>query len=853
MKRNLIILIYLTAVFIAVSLITGSVMNTGNTDTSAEMSEASFPVVSFRYGSMNLNRLYGYAGSMDCSFTRGSLLPLDESRMVSLRIDPYGEKITEASYEVRNIDGSRLIESTPINDLSPSEEKLAAELQLKDLIDSSSEYMLIILLSTEKASDIRYYTRIAVNSTDCTGEKIDFVRSIHNMTFDKDSGESLTRYLESNSEGNNTDLASVDIHSSYDQVTWGSLYPHIEGEENLNIMRSDGDTGIFSMDYLISTEESRRKTWYLVNEYYRVRYTEDRSYLLAFQRTMEQIYDQKASFMTDNVTSLGITGPKVEYMESDSGGDIAFVSAGSLYIISAFDNSLSEVFNFRNGDMFDARCMCSEHDIEILSVDESGGARFAVYGYMNRGIHEGQCGIALYEYNSSTNSVSEKAFILSNRPFEAIAADIGILSYLNSRGIFYFYMDGAVHAVDIETLTDSMAVKGLGDNNYGVSGSGLMLVWQNGSIYDSTKLNTMNFGSGKSDSIDAPPGDCILPLGFMGENLVYGLAHRKDIISSYEGQLFPMYRIMILDSNEKVLMVYEKDGYYVTSAEIGPDRIDLTRVTAIPAPEGDDGAEKGYEEAAPDQIMATSVEASSTALTFVAVDVYETIAELRLPSGIKAASIKKTSPKQVLFEGDKYVELSEEDSLPRFRVYGIKGLDSMYAGEAAAVERAVSISGAVTANDGTYIWEKKLLSIRNQIMKIKPIEETDSAGSLNAVLDVMLSCAGTPVNSSAMTSKGVTPYNVLTRNLPDKHVLNLTGCALDTMLYYLDRDYPVLSLSDEGAVLITGFNESEVVLLDPAYLVLSPGNGTLSKVSRSAASAAFADSGNVFITYTDGP
>ncbi len=853
-------------------------MQAGSSDVAEEMSDASYPVLYMGYDGLYINRMNGYSDQMDCSFMRASFLPLDETRTVTVYADLYGEKVTSAFYEVRSIGGGRLIESTELPAFTGNSDSASVNFSLKDLIDRNTEYMLTIRLSTEKVSDILYYTRIIVDPDDLTKEKLDYVRSIHSMTFNKNSEESLSRYLESNSEGINTDLARVNIHSSYDQVTWGSLNPHIEGEENINILNSDGDTGIFSYDYVISTSEGRSRSYYLVNEYYRVRYTKDRSYLLSFERNMEQIYDPENPSITDDVAYLGITGPDVNYMVNDSGDDLAFVSAGSLYLVASSGNSLSEIFSFRNGDMADKRCMCPDHDIKILSVDESGGARFAVYGYMNRGLHEGECGIALYEYSPSTNTVSEIAFIKSDRPYEAISSDIMTLSYLNSREVFYFYMDGVVHAVDLRSMTDSVTVTGLRDNNYGVSASNLMLVWQNAGIYDSTKLNTMNFGSGRSDSIDAPPGDRILPLGFMGENLVYGLAHNSDIVlTTYEGQIFPMYRILIVDSNEKTLMTYEKEGFYVTAADIREDRIELTRVTKTGeggSPEGDSSpadlsreetvsgggspdtsshATPEYADALPDQIMSTSEEITISPLTFIAIDVYETIAELILPSGIDSGTIKKMSPKQVLFEGNRYIELSDEESISRFRVYGLKGLDSMYAEEAAAVNKAVSIAGNVIADDGGYIWEKTLLSSRNQIMKIKALEETDTDGSLNAVLDVMLSYAGTPVNSAAMTNKGSTPYEVLKKNLTDERVLNLTGCSMNTMLYYLDKDYPVLALTRGGAVLLTGFNESEVVLLDPAYLILSPGGGTLAKISKSTADSVLTDSGNIYITYTNKP
>ena len=52
----------------------------------------------------------------------------------------------------------------------------------------------------------------------------------------------------------------------------------------------------------------------------------------------------------------------------------------------------------------------------------SGNVFFTVSGYMNRGIHEGKVGIAVYYYNASTNTVEEQVFIPSNQSEEIIMA-----------------------------------------------------------------------------------------------------------------------------------------------------------------------------------------------------------------------------------------------------------------------------------------------------------------------------------------------------------------------------------------------------------------------------------------------
>lgn len=95
---------------------------------------------------------------------------------------------------------------------------------------------------------------------------------------------------------------------------------------------------------------------------------------------------------------------------------------------------------------------------------------------------------------------------------------------------------------------------------------------------------------------------------------------------------------------------------------------------------------------------------------------------------------------------------------------------------------------------------------------------------------------------------GTTPFSgetirdILRESLPDAVLLDLAGCSLDAVLYYVNQDIPVLALVEDSAVLLVGFNEIEVGIMDPV-------TGTIYTMKNSEASAWFEESGNQFITY----
>ena len=71
------------------------------------------------------------------------------------------------------------------------------------------------------------------------------------------------------------------------------------------------------------------KIYYSVEEYYGVRYTSERMYLLDYERTMTQIPDTGRMYANDKIL-LGITDENVDMMESTDGNTVVFSDRGQL-------------------------------------------------------------------------------------------------------------------------------------------------------------------------------------------------------------------------------------------------------------------------------------------------------------------------------------------------------------------------------------------------------------------------------------------------------------------------------------------------------------------------------------------
>ena len=845
MRKSIIKSTIVVIVFFAALFIIGNVMNKGNADMTTEMEAATYPVVSVNYGGFQINKMHGYRDVMEVDQMRECITPLAAGRKMQLTIDTYGNRIGGLRFEVRSVDGSRLIENTEMEGYEQSGDEIRVSFGIKDLIENNQEYLFVLVLTTGAGKEIRYYTRIVNPEEYYVADKLEYVRDFSNKTFDKEAAKSLTKYLESNAEGDNTTFGRVTIHSSFHQVTWGDLDITRISNPEITIKDLGAETGNFVMEYYVSMPYGSETNYYRVKEYYRIRHTADRIYLLDYERTMNQIFNEKGNAYANNKILLGIVGEEPILRESDGGNAAVFVSGNRLFSYNIVDNKLALLFGFYDGENMDARTLYDGHKIKILNVDEGGNVIFLVYGYMNRGRHEGQVGISVYYYDSTVNTVEEMAYIPCSHSQAILMKEVDQLSYINRNGKLYLLWDDQIYAVDVVKHSSEIVVENLTEENFKVSDSNRMVVWQNraGTGKDEEtaayeELILMNLISGAQKTIQAGTRERIIPIGFMGEDLIYGIAREDDIQKDYAGnEVIPMYLVRIANESSGVLMGYRQENVYVLSGTVEGNQIILKRLQKT-----EDGT---FTEIADDQIMnAESAQESKNTIEVAAVDKYEKLTQIALKSKIDVSTLLHLTPKEVLFEGGRNISLPEVSvPLDRYYVYGKYGIETVCTNEGRAVKLADGISGTVTAQDGSYIWQKGNRSLRNQIMAIQGESISEGRDSLAVCLDTILAYEGVVRNSQYMLRRGDSVLDILKESLEDARVLDLTGCTLDAVLYYVNRDIPVLAMMQDGtAVLIVGFNEKNTVVMNPEI-------GNVYKVGMNDSTEWFEQNGNHFITY----
>ena len=862
MKKNIIKITVAIVVFLIAVILSDLIMNKGNSNMTVEMGPATLPVVRIMNGDKILNTMHGYTRQMEGEYLKDSIFCLEQNRNVKIQIEKFDAKISNISFEVRSTDGERLVEDTSIADYQEEQKYIQAEFTIKDLIDVDTEYMLIIIINLEDGKKVRYYTRFIQGTDYHMTEMLNFVEVFHTSTFDKDAAKNITKYLESNAEGDNTTFAHVNIHSSFSQITWGDLKVERVTVPETRIRDITSQFGVIELTYYVRIPEGRETRYYSVVERYRLRYGVERLYLLDFERDMEVIFLPKEAEYAENKISIGIADPSLQVTECEGGNIFAFTQSGRLYSFNLADNKITTLFGFYDEENADIRTMYEDHNIEILGMDETGNVRFMVSGYMNRGSHEGNVGVQVYYYNSMHNTIEEEVFIPYTKSSQLLQMNLEQLSYVNNTNQLFLLLDGTLYDINLLDKSYTEVATGLVSGSYQVSKSNRMIVWQNGDNSNaSSQMTLMNLGTKRQTTLEASSSEYMKPLGFMGEDLIYGVARKKDLATDgYGGVLFPMHTVKIEGENGNVLKTYSQDNIYVVDAQITDNQINLNRVKREGINVGDEElnentisgnemniiqySSEDYEMISDDQIMNTIVEeAGSNKVEVVAIEEYEKIVQIAIKNTIAPKSLKFLTPKEVAYEGVREITLPQSEEIKYYYVHNPYGLYSISENISEAISLANSLSGMVYDENGNYLYRKGVLQQKNQIMKIEAARKNQDRSSLAVCLDTILLAEGVTKNTQNLLQHGDTPYSILQENLENVEVLDLTGCTLEIVLYYVNQDIPVLArLKNGDYVLIIGFNELNTVLMDPS-------TGTIYKKGMNDSKTMFEAAGNEFLTY----
>ena len=384
----------------------------------------------------------------------------------------------------------------------------------------------------------------------------------------------------------------------------------------------------------------------------------------------------------------------------------------------------------------------------------------------------------------------------------------------------------------METKEDTLIMQLQTDNSLYTSADHQIVLWN-----QKDALQILNLETEKSTKVPVSSGERVQALGFMGNDVIYGVVKEDDIWADAAGRdIVPMYKVVISDDAGRVLKTYQEDGIYTVSVDVVDNQITLNRVKKAES--------SGYLSTIPEHIVNNEEQkVGKNKIVTAAVDIYETITQIQVKKAIDSKSLQFLTPKEVVFEGSREVDAVETEILDLYYVYNRYGVDEVYLDPAKALALAYETSGRVVDGSGRTIWFKGNRVTRNQIMAITEPERVGVSDSLAVCLDTILKFNGITAQSQLMLDEGKNAYEILSEQLVNARVADLAGCAMDAVLYFVNKDIPVLAILSNGeAVMITGFNEFNVVIFEPS-------TGKLYKKGLNDSTKWFAENGNCFITF----
>lgn len=839
MSKKVIKPIVLIVVFIAALITFCITTNKGNKDMTTKQADATLPVMSFNLDKIKINTLHGYTTEMDPTKMRDCVIPISDDRKLSLSISTYGMAVDRISYKIRSMDGKRLVADDEISSFSNKDNTIQADISMPNVMDENTEYLLVFTI-TSGQDNVYYYSRIMQTDGKAAAKVVEFAKKFHDETFIKDDKSFFTTYMETTTGDRNT-LAHVDLTSTVSQITWGSMAAAQYTNPVIALKEINDSYDVVTIDYVMSCVDGKGETeYYNVREYFRLRQTESRMYVLNYERTANQIFNSENSFISDSGSViLGIRSSEAEYRANEAGSVICFVQEGDLYSYDINNGMIIKVFSFREAEGIDERENWNHHDIKIVSVDEAGSIDFVVYGYMNRGTHEGEVGVGVYHYDGLAHTIDEEAFIPSKTSYEVLKAEMGKMLYLNEKNEFYLMMDDSLYRINLGSMSVKKVVEGLSTGSYCASESNRYFAWvDSANQYSSNTIKVMDLKSGKTFEVKKGDDQYLRPLGFIGEDFIYGQANVADVVSDAAGNTtFPMNGLIILDtSDQSELKTYTPSGSYVEKISVDGYTVTIDLIAQ------NNGV---YAEVGQDTIMNREADSKQKiALDTSQSDTKLTVSAISIAGGKKPDKLKQLTAQMTINSHNTTVDLKFDDNTVHFYVYA-KG-DVIFASDniSDAIKQANDSMGVVIDSNQQYVWMRARKNAVNAFANIACNETDKDADSVVKSVSAMLTYNDVTVSVSELIGAGSSAVDVLKNNLPDKEILDLQGVSSEDIIFYISQGNPVFAMTgNTSAVLVTGYSSNG------ALYIYNPDNGATTSMSYEDADRMFYNGGLHFITY----
>lgn len=809
----------------------------------AELANPSYPILEIGTDTANYGIMSGYRSEIDLSLVRSQIALTDGKNSLNLRLHNYDYDITAIQYILFEKSVDEPTETGTLNKLTEKKSVRTATLTFDTELAQGKEYYLQLAVRLDGSTRIFFYTKVQSGSGCHLEDYFAYALDFHEKTLDKSKMEELAGYLEPTADAPNNNLQHVTIHASSDAVTYGSMSVKQERSPRLTVREINSTYAVIELRSLLSGEVSEGVVqYYETSETYKLRYTSSRMYLLDYDRTMNAYYNESIIDSADNMLSLGIQSEKaISCLYADEGYRVCFVDEGQLWYYDYQSSDMFRVYSLATENLSDLCNVVGDHGIKLLRLDDKGNIDYLVYGYINRGRHEGMNGIQVMHYDAKTNCNEEISFLTTSLPYEALQEDLEKFAYLSEDDIFYCLVDGDLHKVDIAAKKDEVLKTGLVNESLTASkDQSIIAVEKDSDLRKNQEIEMLDLDSGKTHTFTCESGKRIRAVGFLGNDFIYGEALAQDVTKSGSGAVsFPISHLSIVTIDGKEVKSYEKSGFYVMETEVNGSVLTMRL-----------GKKKGgkirkvdtkdyirYKEETADDAVSLSTKYSDT---------YWTQLYLKFPNYVYIQVVPDLLlTKTSVDEDDVTLHLSaSEDAVEQYFVYASGERKAAYTNLSEAIAEAYQARGNVIDSNEQTLWQC-IYADYAQVAGMDTVIKTGSdAKSLAGCLAMIATVNGKEADAKQIDT-GTSSVADLLATYSGHTTRNLTGCTTDEILYYVSQGSPVLAkLSKNRYVIVMSYNATKIRYLDPV-------TGKSTAQARQDVTSRLAKAGNVFYSYIE--
>ena len=827
MKQSKVIQISVFGILFLISLFIWNYMLVGrNNKGVTETSQATIPLLTVSADGKNINQLHGYQGSVDASLIRDSITPIYENE-VKVMLTYAKSDVSVVSYKIYDTDNKTILGNgdTAFHKVKG---KKTANIKIKERLENGKTYLMELSVK-QNDKTIRYFTRVIYGTSFHLKECLDFAQKFHDAALTEGNTEFISQYLETAEGTTSNNLANVDLKSTQEAVSYATLKPQVESVYPATVKEISENVTSLELRYILSAENTDgTKQYYQATEYFRVRYAKDRMYLLNYERNMEAYMRYDTIDRSNNRILLGIGSSQKQLISKNGGKKAAFVVQDELWYYDYQKSNMHKVFSFEGEDYRDSRNNYQKHAIQIMKMKNNGDIAFLVYGYMNRGKHEGENGISVYQYTASDQKIEELGFIPTQIQYDMMKNDIKKGAFLSGSGQFYFYLDGAVYQVDLDSGKSKILAKNITDDMTVISENGMLALNQS-----KNKMKVVDLSTQKTEVITCKDDQVLRPIGFIEKDFIYGVGNKKEVVRNKDGSyMYPLTNVYI-----RIVKEYGEDGTYITNTSVDGTTIALTHSKK---------SGNGYKEINVSYIRYKDKQESKVVLEYGYTGTRLNQLYLAFPDDVYIQTRPNYLSTNVEEQEDEIkIKFAVNDNKYRDAfVYTGGKLSGIYSNLKEAIKVAKQGGGVVVNYHQMYLWEKGVAQNYGKgsnipMIKAKNKDETDIACIL-----MMARSEGIKISYDKIKKMSGSTYDKLFKVF-NKRAVNYSDCSMDDLVYAISKGRSFVAQRKNGTyVLVMSYNQTDLRYYDPT-------NGKSVKANRKKLESEFKQAGSVYYGYAN--